>query len=79
MGACRSSSENTEKMNLQPILNKTSPWAHMELEFDMLGVPGKLLKYVFSHMLPKQQTTNFWSQGILGVKLVKLVLHGWHL
>jgi hypothetical protein len=33
-------------MNLQPILNKTSPWAHMELEFDMLGVPGKLLKYV---------------------------------
>jgi hypothetical protein len=21
-----------------------------------------------SHMLPKQQTTSFWSQGILGVK-----------
>jgi hypothetical protein len=33
-------------MNLQPILNKTSPWAHMESELDMLGVARKLVKYV---------------------------------
>jgi hypothetical protein len=24
--------------------------------------------YFSSHKLPKQQSTNFWSQGILGVK-----------
>jgi hypothetical protein len=46
---------------------------------DILGVPRKLVKYtvhlferknlkkLFSlHKLPKQQLTNFWSQGILG-------------
>jgi hypothetical protein len=33
-------------MNLKPKLNKTSPWAHIELEFDMFGVLGKLIKYV---------------------------------
>jgi hypothetical protein len=33
-------------MNLKPVLNKTSPHVHMELEFDMLGVPKKLVKYV---------------------------------
>jgi hypothetical protein len=46
MAAYRSSSENTRKMSLIPVLNKTSPWAHTELEFDVLGVPGKLVKYV---------------------------------
>jgi hypothetical protein len=46
MVACRSSLENTGKMNLIPFSNKTSPWAHMELEMDVLGVPGKLMKYV---------------------------------
>jgi hypothetical protein len=29
----------------------------------------KLKNYFSSHKLPKQQSTNFWSQGILGVKL----------
>jgi hypothetical protein len=46
VAAYRSSSKNTRKINLIPVLNKTSPWAHMELEFDVLGVPGKLVKYV---------------------------------
>jgi hypothetical protein len=46
MAACRSSSKNTRKMNLEPILNKNSPRAYMELEFDVLGVPGKLVKHV---------------------------------
>jgi hypothetical protein len=35
-----------EKMNLKPILNKNSPRAHMESELDVLGVHGKLVKYV---------------------------------
>jgi hypothetical protein len=46
MAVCRSSSENTRKMNLIPVFNKISPRAHMELELDVLGVPGKLVKYV---------------------------------
>jgi hypothetical protein len=33
-------------MNLIPIFNKNSPQAHIELESDMLGVHGKLVKYV---------------------------------
>jgi hypothetical protein len=32
-------------LKLIPIFNKNSPRAHMELEFDMLGVHGKLVKY----------------------------------
>jgi hypothetical protein len=46
MVACRSSLENTRKMNIRWILNKTSPQAHTELEFDVLGVAIKLVKYV---------------------------------
>jgi hypothetical protein len=55
---------------------------------DVLGVHGKLVKYVVhlskrkklkkiyfsSHKLPKQQLTSFWSQGILGVKVDYLKL-----
>jgi hypothetical protein len=69
-------------MNSKPILNKTSPWAHTELEFDVLSVLGKLVKYVVllskrnklkkndfsSQKLPKLQLTSYWSQGILGIK-----------
>jgi hypothetical protein len=29
--------------------------------------------YFSSHKLPKQQSTSFWSQGILGVKVGELV------
>jgi hypothetical protein len=46
MAACRSSSKNIGKMNLILVLNKTSPRAYMELKLDMLGVHGKLVKYV---------------------------------
>jgi hypothetical protein len=46
MTTCRSSSENIGKMNLIPVLNKTSPQAHTESELHVLGVSGKLLKYV---------------------------------
>jgi hypothetical protein len=42
---CRSSSKNTRKMNLKPALIKTLPRAHTELEFDVLGIPRKLVKY----------------------------------
>jgi hypothetical protein len=77
MAACRSSLENTGKMNLILVFNKNLPRAHTESEMGMLGVYGKLVKYVSSlvqkkklknkkasHKLPKQQSTNFWSQGI---------------
>jgi hypothetical protein len=46
MAACRSSLENTGKMNLIPVFNENSPWAHMESELGKLGVQGKLVKYV---------------------------------
>jgi hypothetical protein len=46
MAACRSSLENTGKMSLIPVFNKNSPRAHMEAELDVLGVHGKLVKYV---------------------------------
>jgi hypothetical protein len=46
MAACRSSSKNTGKMSLIPVFNKNSPRAHTESELDMLGVHGKLVKYV---------------------------------
>jgi hypothetical protein len=81
MAACRSSLENTWKMSLILVFNKNSPQAHTESELDVLGVHRKLVKYVVhsskrkkfkkiyfsSHKLPKQQSTTFWSQGILGV------------
>jgi hypothetical protein len=44
MADCRSSSKNTGKLNLIPVLNKNSPWAHTESELDMLGVHIKLVK-----------------------------------
>jgi hypothetical protein len=70
-------------MSLILVFNKNFPRAHTESELDVLGVHGKLVKYVVhlskrnnfknnyfsSHKLPKQQLTNFWSQGILGVNL----------
>jgi hypothetical protein len=60
-----------EKMNLKPILKKTSPWTHMESKFDVLCISRQLVKHVvylskrkdyFSlHKLPKMQSTRFWS------------------
>jgi hypothetical protein len=32
--------------------------------------------YFSSHKLPKQQSTSFWSQGILGIKVCSH-LEGW--
>jgi hypothetical protein len=46
MAACRSSSKKLGKLNLIPVLNKTSPRAHIESKLDVLGIPGKLVKYV---------------------------------
>jgi hypothetical protein len=44
--ASRSSSENTGRMSLIPVFNKKFPQAHTKLEIDVLGVQGKLVKYV---------------------------------
>jgi hypothetical protein len=46
MAACRSSLENTGKMSLILVFNKNSPQTHMELELGVLGVHGKIVKYV---------------------------------
>jgi hypothetical protein len=46
MAACRSSLENIGKMSLIPVFNNNLPRAHTELELDVLGVHGKLVKYV---------------------------------
>jgi hypothetical protein len=46
MAACRSSSENRGKMSLIPVFNRNLPRAHTESELDVLGVLGKLVKYV---------------------------------
>jgi hypothetical protein len=59
MAACRSSLENTGKMNIIPILNKTSPQAHTELELGMFGVPGKLAKYVV-HSSKRKKLKNYY-------------------
>jgi hypothetical protein len=46
MAACRSSLENTWKMSLILVFNKNLPRAHTESELGVLGVHGKLVKYV---------------------------------
>jgi hypothetical protein len=33
--------------------------------------------YFSSHKLPKQQSTSFWSQGILGVKMYLIAWTSW--
>jgi hypothetical protein len=69
-------------MSLILVCNKNLPEAHTESELDVLDVYEKLVKYAVhpskrknlkknnfsSHKLPKQRSTSFWSQGILGVK-----------
>jgi hypothetical protein len=65
MAACRSSSENTRKMSLIPVFNKTSPRAHTESELDMLNVHGKLVKYVvhLSKWKELKKTLFFFTQA----------------
>jgi hypothetical protein len=46
MDACRSSSKNIGKMSLITLFNKNLPQVYTELELDVLGVHGKLVKYV---------------------------------
>jgi hypothetical protein len=64
MAACRSSSENTRRMSLIPVFNKNLPRAHMGLEFDVLGVNKKLLKYVVHSSQNKlKKNTFFFTQA----------------
>jgi hypothetical protein len=46
MAACKSSLENTWKMSLILDFSKNSPRAHTVSELGVLGVHGKLVKYV---------------------------------
>jgi hypothetical protein len=82
MAACRSSLENTGKNELnayfQQKLAKGSygvrigrAWCSQKAcEICSSLIQKKKLKknYFSSHKLPKQRSTSFWSQGILGVK-----------
>jgi hypothetical protein len=60
MAACRSSLENSGKMSLIPIFNKNSPRAHTESELDVLGVHGKLAKYVVHSSKRKNYKKNIF-------------------
>jgi hypothetical protein len=53
MAACRSSFENTGKMSLIPVFNKNLPRAHTASKLDVLGVHGKLVKYVVHSSIRK--------------------------
>jgi hypothetical protein len=59
MATCRSSSENTGKMNLMLVFNKTSSRVHTESKLDMLGIPEKLVRYVV-HSSRKELKRNFF-------------------
>jgi hypothetical protein len=59
MAACRSSLENTRKLSLEPVLNKNLPWIHTELKLDVLGVAGKLVKYVVHSSKKKMEKIFF--------------------
>jgi hypothetical protein len=60
MVAYRSSSKNTGKMSLLPVFNKNSPRAHMESKLDVLGVHGKLVKYVVHSSKRKKLKKNIF-------------------
>jgi hypothetical protein len=59
MVACRSSLENIWKMSLILAFNKNSPRAHTESELGVLGVHGKLVKYVV-HLFKRK----YWKKFI---------------
>jgi hypothetical protein len=50
-------------MSFIPLFNKNLPQAHMELEFDVLGVHGKLVKYVVQKKKLKKKLF-FFTQAI---------------
>jgi hypothetical protein len=54
VAAYKISFKNRRKMHFQPIFNKISSWAHMESKFDVLGIAGKLMKYVI-HLSKKKK------------------------
>jgi hypothetical protein len=60
MAACRSSSENIVKLSLIPVFNKNLPWAHTKLELDVLGIHGKLMKYVVHSSKRKKKLKIFF-------------------
>jgi hypothetical protein len=68
MAAYRCSSENTGKFSLTLVFNKNLPRAHMESEFDVLGIHGKHVKYVVHlskrNKLKKIEKNNFSSHKL---------------
>jgi hypothetical protein len=53
--------ENIGKMSLILVFNKNLPRAHTKLELDMLGVHGKLVKYVVHPSKRKKLGKNYFS------------------
>jgi hypothetical protein len=60
MAACKSSSKNTRKLNLIPVLNKPSPRAHTKSE---LAVLGEVVLQWIRPKLPRE--TYVWIQTLL--------------
>jgi acid phosphatase class B len=46
-------------MKSKPILNKISLWAHIKSEFDVFGVPKKLVNYVV-HLSKRKISKNLF-------------------
>jgi hypothetical protein len=82
MAACRSSLEKCRKNELNTYFQQKfttgsygfgigRAWCSQkacELCSSLVQMKKWKKKYFSSHKLPKQQSTSFWSQGILGVK-----------
>jgi hypothetical protein len=45
-------------------------WKACEICSSLIQKKKLKKKYFSSHKLPKQQSTSFWSQGILGVNMI---------
>jgi hypothetical protein len=65
MATCRSSSESMREMSLIPIFNKISSRAHTESKLDVLGVLGKLVKYIVYSLEKKIESNYFSSHKLL--------------
>jgi hypothetical protein len=64
MTAYWNSLKKSRKMDLQLILNKSSPWAHTNLEFNVVDIAKKLVKYVV-YLFQKNRKINYSLHRVL--------------
>jgi hypothetical protein len=55
-------------MNLKFVFNKISPRGHTESKLGVLGVPGKLVKYIVYLSKRKKWKKKFFTQAVFGLK-----------